>query len=80
MVRFWDDYLANADGSSNPYACPLRAASLAALPPALVVTAEFDRLRDEGDAYAHRLSEAGVQTTLCRFDGLIHGFFGIGLI
>ncbi|MFT4066884.1 alpha/beta hydrolase [Paraburkholderia sp.] len=78
MIRFWDDYLASGNDATNPHACPLRAPSLAGLPLALVVTAGYDPLRDEGEAYARRLSDAGVETTLWRYDGLIHGFFRMG--
>ena len=77
MRWFWDHYLKNAVDGENPYASPLRAKSLKGLPPALVVTAEFDPLRDEGEQYARRLEEAGVPTRLSRYDGMIHGFFGM---
>ena len=75
MVWFWDHYLADPAEAAHPYASPLRAKSLAHLPPALVVTAEFDPLRDEGEAYATRLREAGVPTVTSRWDGMNHGFF-----
>lgn len=78
MIRFWNDYLANERDIVNSHCCPLRAPSLADVPRALVVTAEFDPLRDEGEAYANRLFDAGVRTTLWRYDGLIHGFLRMG--
>jgi len=79
MRWFWNHYLAapGAAAGADPFASPLRASSLAGLPPALVVTAEYDPLRDEGEAYARRLQEAGVSATLSRYDGQIHGFFSM---
>jgi acetyl esterase len=71
---FWQEYLADAAAAEGPYASPLRAPSLADLPPALVLTAEYDPLRDEGEAYAHRLAAEGVPTTLTRYDGMMHSF------
>jgi acetyl esterase len=77
MEWFWRHYLASDADATNPYACPARAKTLAGLPPAMVITAEFDPLRDEGEAYAARLREEGIATVLQRYDGVTHGFFGM---
>ncbi|MBV8773500.1 MAG: alpha/beta hydrolase, partial [Deltaproteobacteria bacterium] len=77
MEWFWGHYLARDEDRSNPYACPAYAKTLTGLPPAFVITAEYDPLRDEGEAYAVRLSEEGVSTILKRYDGVTHGFFGM---
>jgi acetyl esterase len=75
MEWFWGHYLrSEADGASTK-ASPLRHTNLAGLPPANVLTAEFDPLRDEGEAYAERMRAAGVPVEARRYDGQIHGFF-----
>jgi acetyl esterase len=75
MIWFWNHYLADPSHAENPYASPLRAADLGLLPPALVVTAEYDPLRDEGESYAGRLRQFGVPTQMKRWAGMNHGFF-----
>jgi len=76
MEWFWDHYLGPDGDGANPYASPLRAASLAGLPPAIVVTCEYDVLRDEGNAYAERLRREGVPVELRCVPGVNHGFLG----
>lgn len=76
MVWFWDNYLPDKDVRKEIYASPLQASleQLKGLPPALIQTAENDVLRDEGEAYARKLNEAGVPVTLTRYGGLIHDY------
>jgi acetyl esterase len=77
MRWFAEQYLRSADDALNAYAAPMRASSLQGLPPALVVTAEYDPLRDEGEQYAERLRLDGVPVTVSRYEGMIHGFYGM---
>jgi len=76
MMWFWDQYTRNQGERNQITASPLRTCreQLEGLPPALVITAEADVLRDEGEAYANKLREAGVRVTAARFQGTIHDF------
>ena len=75
MIWFWNHYLGNKENAGQPYASPLRAENLSNLPDALILTAEYDPLCDEGESYAKKLQKSGVNVTLTRYDGMIHGFF-----
>lgn len=75
MAWFWDHYLADRSQAAHPHACPIKANDLSGLPPAYVITAEYDPLRDEAEAYADALTRAGVATKMRRWDGMNHGFF-----
>jgi acetyl esterase len=79
MEFFSDCYLPDESAKSDPSASPILA-DLAGLPPALVLTCEFDPLRDQGEAYAKGLADAGVPVTLNRYDGAIHGVMGMAMI
>jgi acetyl esterase len=74
-------YLNDSDEARDPYVSPLLATDLKGLPPALIITAEFDPLRSEGEAYAERLDQAGVPCRLHRYGSMIHGFVSfIGIL
>jgi acetyl esterase len=81
MCWFWDHYVADASSRRDPRASPLYAADHSGLPPALILTAEYDPLRHEGEAYADALRRAGVRVQTHRYEGVPHGFFTMtGLI
>jgi acetyl esterase len=79
MRWFWDHYVPDPKLRDEPFASPLRATDLSGLPPALIVTAECDVLRDEGRAYGERLREAGVSATYVEYPGMVHGFTSMAM-
>lgn len=80
MQWFWEQYLQGNDHDNDPYACPSAAKSFANLPPAILVIAEYDPLKDDGVKYERQLREAGVQTFFKEYKGMIHGFTVLGSI
>ena len=80
MVWYWEQYLNSPSDAQNLYAAPLSAPSLSGLPPALVITAEFDPLLDEGRAYAERLANEGVAAKHSMYEGTLHAFFNAPLV
>lgn len=77
MPWFMEYYLESNSDKNNKYVAPLWADNLSGLPPAIVITAEFDPLRDEGEQYAVKLADAGVSVKFQRFNGVVHEFFGL---
>lgn len=71
-------YLVEKADADHPHARPMSSEDLSGLPTALVVTCEYDPIRDEGEAYAKRLEEAGVRVKVSRYEGMIHGFLWMG--
>jgi acetyl esterase len=80
MEWFWNHYAPDPSDRESCFACPAKATDLSGLPPAMIITAEFDPLRDEGERYAERLKAAGVPVTLKRYPGMVHGFFRLSHI
>ena len=82
MQWFWDNYLPDLEARKQITASPLQASveELKGLPPTLMITGEFDVLRDEGEAYAAKLNEAGVRTTAVRYLGIIHDFVMLNVV
>jgi acetyl esterase len=80
MEWYRDQYLGDPAHGDEPYVSPIRAQSLAGLPPACIITAEMDPLRDEGEAYAAALEAAGVPVTMYRAPGMFHGFFNMDAV
>jgi acetyl esterase len=72
---FWSHYLSTDDDAANPLASPMLAADLSRMPQTLILTAEDDPLRDQGEAYAQRLRDEGVEVDLSPYPGVFHGFF-----
>jgi acetyl esterase len=77
MAWCWGHYVSDPADAESPLAAPMRADDVSGLPPAVVITAEHDPLRDEAELYARRLEAAGVRVDLARYDGMVHGFFSM---
>ena len=80
MEWFWETYCATVTDRDDPRTAPIKAANLANLPPALVLTAEYDPLRDEGEAYGEALQAAGSKAQIMRCEGLVHDFLSTAAV
>jgi acetyl esterase len=80
MQWFWETYCATVTDRDDPRTAPIKAANLANLPPALVLTAEYDPLRDEGEAFGEALQAAGSKAQIMRCEGLVHDFLGTAAV
>ncbi len=81
MRYFWGHYLKDAAEGAHPHASPLRASDFTGLPATYIMTADYDPLRDEGEALAPKLEQAGVDITLIRYDDMNHGFMSwVGIL
>lgn len=74
LIWGWNHYIQSTDDLSNPYLCPLRAEDLSNMPEALIITAEKDVVRDEGELYGEKMRECGCKVKVHRYDGAMHGF------
>jgi acetyl esterase len=80
MQYFWTHYVRSPTDGAHPYCSPLLASDHTGLPPAFIVTAGFDPLRDDGAMYADKLREAGVPVKLHNYEGMIHGFLWMSAV
>ncbi len=74
LIWCWNHYLHSNENINNPYICPLRADSFSRLPPALIITAEYDPLREEDERYAEKLKKDAVPVKIIQYKGMVHGF------